>query len=32
MMEALAGELESRGDSEASEKLSGILAQAQLLS
>lgn len=32
MMEALAGELESRGDTEASEKLSGILAQAQLMS
>ncbi len=32
MMEALAGELESRGDTQAAEKLSGILAQAQLLS
>lgn len=31
MMEALAGELQSRGDGEASEKLSGILAQAQLM-
>lgn len=31
MMEALAGELESRGETEASQKLSGILAQAQLM-
>ena len=32
MMEALAGEFESRGETEASEKLNGILAQAQLMS
>jgi len=32
MMEALAGELESRGEAEASKKLGGILAQAQLMS
>jgi len=32
MMEALAGELGSRGEAEASEKLGGILAQAQLMS
>jgi hypothetical protein len=31
MMEALAGELETRGEVEASEKLGGILAQAQLM-
>jgi hypothetical protein len=31
MMEALAGELENRGEAEASEKLTGILAQAQLM-
>jgi hypothetical protein len=31
MMEALIGDLESRGEDEASEKLSGILAQAQLM-
>jgi len=31
MMEALAGELESRGEAEGSEKLGGILAQAQLM-
>jgi len=32
IMEALAGELESRGEADASEKLGGILAQAQLMS
>lgn len=31
MMEALVGDLETRGEAEASEKLSGILAQAQLM-
>jgi hypothetical protein len=31
MMETLAGELDSRGDAEASQKLKGILAQAKLI-
>jgi len=31
MMEALVGDLETRGEAEAGEKLSGILAQAQLM-